>query len=58
VSSFTSISPDKLARLIGTALKGGFKSWKAGITLYDAFHRWCRDATGETHNWPSNKAKP
>jgi rhodanese-related sulfurtransferase len=30
----------------------------AGITLYDAFYRWCRDATGETHNWPTNKAKP
>jgi hypothetical protein len=26
--------------------------------LYDAFYRWCRDATGETHNWPTNKAKP
>jgi hypothetical protein len=29
----------------------------AGITLYDAFYRWCRDATDETHNWPTNKAK-
>jgi len=28
------------------------------ITLYDAFYRWCRDASGETHNWPTNKAKP
>jgi rhodanese-related sulfurtransferase len=27
----------------------------AGMTLYDAFYRWCRDATGETHNWPTNK---
>lgn len=25
----------------------------AGMTLYDAFYRWARDATGETHNWPS-----
>lgn len=25
----------------------------AGLTLYDAFYRWCRDATGETHNWPN-----
>ena len=24
----------------------------AGLGLYDAFWRWCRDATGETHNWP------
>ena len=30
---------------------------EAGIALYDAFYRWCRDATGETHNWPSSKAK-
>ena len=30
----------------------------AGIALYDAFYRWCRDATSETHNWPTNKGKP
>jgi rhodanese-related sulfurtransferase len=30
----------------------------AGMLLYDAFFRWCRDATRETHNWPTNKAKP
>lgn len=24
----------------------------AGMLLYDAFFRWCRDATDETHNWP------
>ncbi|TJX50080.1 MAG: sulfurtransferase, partial [Mesorhizobium sp.] len=29
----------------------------AGMLLYDAFFRWCRDATDETHNWPSG-AKP
>lgn len=28
---------------------------EAGMTLYDAFYRWCRDATEETHNWPSVK---
>jgi rhodanese-related sulfurtransferase len=27
----------------------------AAAALYDAFYRWCRDATGETHNWPSQK---
>lgn len=27
----------------------------AGMSLYDAFYRWCRDATDETHNWPSKK---
>jgi hypothetical protein len=30
---------------------------EAGIALYDAFYRWCRDATGETHNWPTNKSR-
>jgi rhodanese-related sulfurtransferase len=28
---------------------------EAGLLLYDAFYRWCRDATEETHNWPSKK---
>ncbi len=28
---------------------------EAGMLLYDAFYRWCRDATDETHNWPSPK---
>jgi hypothetical protein len=26
---------------------------EAGMVLYDAFYRWCRDATDETHNWPN-----
>ncbi|GJD99606.1 chromate resistance protein ChrB domain-containing protein [Methylobacterium isbiliense] len=30
----------------------------AGMLLYDAFYRWCRDATDETHNWPTNRPKP
>jgi rhodanese-related sulfurtransferase len=25
----------------------------AGMMLYDAFYRWCRDAKDETHNWPN-----
>jgi rhodanese-related sulfurtransferase len=28
---------------------------EAGMTLYDAFYRWARDASDETHNWPTNK---
>ncbi|MBP7240471.1 sulfurtransferase/chromate resistance protein [Amaricoccus sp.] len=28
----------------------------AGMLLYDAFYRWARDATGETHNWPAPAA--
>ncbi len=27
----------------------------AGMALYDAFYRWARDASEETHNWPTNK---
>src|SRR3712207_1987368 len=29
---------------------------EAGMALYDAFYRWCRDAVDETHNWPSKTA--
>ncbi len=25
----------------------------AGMLLYDALYRWCRDAADETHNWPT-----
>jgi rhodanese-related sulfurtransferase len=31
---------------------------EAGMLVYDAYYRWCRDATEETHNWPTNKPKP
>jgi hypothetical protein len=24
---------------------------EASMGLYDAFYRWCRDATQEEHNW-------
>ncbi len=30
---------------------------QAGMTLYDAMYLWCRDASGETHNWPSKTAE-
>ncbi len=30
---------------------------EAGMTLYDAFYRWCRDAVGETHDWVSHQPK-
>lgn len=29
-----------------------------GMPIYDALYRWCRDATEETHNWPTNRVKP
>lgn len=75
MSSYTSISVDKLFRLIGmphapapieapsllAASLGVSRMYdddleqlEAGILLYDAFFRCCRDATGETHNWPTN----
>jgi rhodanese-related sulfurtransferase len=28
---------------------------EAAMGFYDAIYRWCRDATEETHNWPSTK---
>jgi len=43
-----------LSRMYDDALE----QLEAGMTLYDAFYRWCRDATDETHNWPINKSKP
>ena len=30
----------------------------AGMALYDAFYRWARDATTETHNWPATGHRP
>jgi rhodanese-related sulfurtransferase len=30
---------------------------EAGMTIYDAFYRWCRDAADETHNWPGKGAR-
>lgn len=29
---------------------------ETGMALYDAFYRWCRDATDEPHNWPATKS--
>jgi rhodanese-related sulfurtransferase len=29
----------------------------ASMTLYDAFYRWARDASDETHDWPTNPSK-
>lgn len=30
---------------------------EAGLTLYDAFYRWCRDATEEGHDWPPSTSR-
>jgi hypothetical protein len=29
----------------------------SAMTLYDAFYRWCRDASDEPHDWPANAPK-
>ena len=29
----------------------------AGMLIYDAFYRWCRDAVEETHDWVSHKPR-
>jgi hypothetical protein len=30
---------------------------EAGLGLYDAFYRWCRDAVDETHDWVSHQPR-
>ncbi|MBL8592723.1 MAG: chromate resistance protein [Devosia sp.] len=30
---------------------------EAGMPIYDALYRWCRDASEETHDWPSAKPR-
>lgn len=42
-----------LSRMYGDDLE----QLDAGMLVYDAFYRWCRDATEETHNWPASKAR-
>ncbi len=53
-------APGLLAASLGLSrmFADDLKQLDAGMLLYDAFYRWCRDATEETHNWPSNKVKP
>src|SRR5690242_15450284 len=52
-------APGLLAASLGLSrmFDDDLEQLEAGMTLYDAFYRWCRDASGETHNWPTNKAK-
>ena len=50
-------APGLLAASLGLSrmFADDLEQLKAGLTLYDAFYRWCRDATGETHNWPNRR---
>ena len=34
-----------------------FEQLEAGMVIYDAFYRWCRDAVDETHDWVSHVPK-
>ncbi|MEE9985524.1 sulfurtransferase/chromate resistance protein [Agrobacterium pusense] len=47
--------PGLLAASLGLSrmFNDDLEQLEAGMTLYDAFYRWCRDATDETHNWPN-----
>lgn len=53
-------APGLLAASLGLSrmFDDDLEQLSAGMLLYDAFYRWCRDATRETHNWPTNKVKP
>jgi rhodanese-related sulfurtransferase len=48
-------APGLLAASLGLSRihKDDLAQLEAGLALYDAFYRWCRDAADETHNWPS-----
>ncbi|WP_166301970.1 sulfurtransferase/chromate resistance protein [Bradyrhizobium sp. 26S5] len=53
-------APGLLAASLGLSrmFDDDLEQLNAGLLLYDAFYRWCRDATRETHNWPTSKVKP
>jgi rhodanese-related sulfurtransferase len=52
-------APGLLAASLGLSrmYANDLEQLEAGMLLYDAFYRWCRDATDETHNWPTNKPR-
>lgn len=49
-------APGLLAASLGLSrmYSDDLEQLEAGMLLYDAFYRWCRDATDETHNWTSH----
>jgi rhodanese-related sulfurtransferase len=50
-------APGLLAASLGLSrmYSDDLEQLEAAMALYDAFYRWARDATSETHNWPTNK---
>ncbi len=53
-------APGLLAALLGLSrmYRDDLAQLEAGMTVMDAFYRWCRDATEETHNWPAPERAP
>jgi hypothetical protein len=53
-------APGLLAASLGLSrmFADDLEQLEAGMLLYDALYRWSRDATDETHNWPTNKPRP
>jgi rhodanese-related sulfurtransferase len=52
-------APGLLAASLGLSrmFSDDLEQLEAGMLLYDALYRWSRDATDETHNWPTNKPR-
>jgi rhodanese-related sulfurtransferase len=52
-------SPGLLAASLGLSrmFADDHAQLEAGMLLYDAFYRWCRDAVDETHDWVSHVPK-
>ncbi len=50
-------APGLLAASLGLSrmYRDDLEQLEASMSLYDAFYRWCRDAVGETHDWPSHE---
>jgi rhodanese-related sulfurtransferase len=42
---------------LSRAYRDDLEQLEASMMLYDAFYRWCRDAVGETHDWPTHGKK-
>ena len=48
-------APGLLAISLGLSqlINDDLEQLEAGLLIYDALYLWCRDASEETHNWPS-----
>ena len=53
-------APGLLAASLGLSrmYRDDLEQLDASMSLYDAFYRWCRDAVGETHDWPTHNNQP